>query len=257
MRFALKALVVAATLTGAQAWAGACTPDGVIIFPSPGAVVPTNTEFILEGTGAEQARVSELVGQDKLVLKAAGDEVAVKVERGWISPMRRVAVRLKPAKPLKPNLEYTLLADRALGGAKLLNDVFGDNLLRWTTGTGPDKASPKFVSKPGVAEGFYDKAKDGALTRWIKLRTDVEENAPAYLLVTMQRARGSSVKQIYPVPVAGGHAVMGHDACSGAFGFDDGRAYKLQLVLYDCAGNKGAEKVSLELSAPRSTAPVP
>ncbi len=257
MRAALKALVVAAALTGARAWAGACTADGLIVFPAPGAVIPTNAEFILEGTGSEQARVSDLVGQDKLLLKAYGDEVAVKVERGWISPMRRVAVRLRPAKPLKPNLEYTLLGERALEGAKVLNDVLGENLLRWTTGGGPDKASPKFVSKPGVAEGFYDKAKDGALTRWIKLRTDVEENGPVYLLVTMQRARGSSVKQIYPVPVAGGHALMGHDACSGAFGFDDGRAYKLQLVLYDCAGNKSADKVSLELSAPRSTVPVP
>lgn len=254
MRAARTALLAGALLGGA---AGACEADGVLVFPSPGAVVPVNVEFILEGAGAEQSRVSELTGTDRLVLHGKGDEVPVKVERGWISPMHRVAVKLKPARALKPNLEYTLSVDRGLPKVRLLNDLLGDNAFRWTAGTGPDKLPPRYVSKPGVAEGYYDKAKDGALTRWLKLRTAVEDDSPVYFLVTLQRSRGSAAVQQYPVPMEGGYLQLGHDACSGAFGFDDGRAYKLQLLLYDSAGNRSPEKVTLELSAPKPTAPPP
>lgn len=254
MPAARTALLACALLGGA---ALACEADGVLVFPSPGAVVPVNVELILEGVGAEQSRVSELAGTDRLLLVGRGDEVPVKVERGWISPMHRVAVKLKPRRALKPNLEYTLSVDKGLPQVRLLNDLLGDNAFRWTAGTGPDRAAPRYVSKPGVAEGFYDKAKDGALTRWLKLRAAVEDDSPVYFLVTLQRSRGSAATQQYPVPVEGGYLQVGHDACSGAFGFDDGRAYKLQLALFDSAGNRSPEKVSLEVSAPRPTQPAP
>lgn len=255
MRTFAHLALLSLALTAAPALA--CDSDGVIVFPSPGAVVPVNVEFILEGVGAEQSRVSELPGSDQLVLRGKGDEVPVKVERGWISPMHRVAVKLKPARALKPNVEYTLSVDKALPKVKLLNDLLGESAFRWTAGTGADKAPPKYISKPGIAEGFYEKTKDGAMTRWLKLRIAVEDDSPVYFLVTMQRSRGSAAVQTYPVPVEGGMLQLGHDPCSGAFGFDDGRAYKVQLVLYDSAGNKNPEKVNLELSAPKLTQPSP
>jgi len=255
VRAATTAALACALLGGA---AVACEADGVIVFPSPGAVVPTNVEFILEGAGTEQSRVSELAGTDRLMLHGkGGDEVPVKVERGWISPMHRVAVKLKPARALKPNVEYTLSVDKGLPKVRLINDLLGDNAFRWTAGTGPDRIPPKYVSKPGVAEGFYDKSRDGAMTRWLKLRTAVEDDSPVYFLVTLQRSRGSAAVQQYPVPMEGGYLQLGHDPCSGAFGFDDGRAYKMQLLLYDSAGNKSPEKVSLEVSAPKPTQPTP
>jgi hypothetical protein len=251
MRRVLPALLLCSTALATPP----CEQDGIIVFPAPGAIIPTNVEFILEGTGAEQARVSELVGSDKLNLTQGSDTVALKVERGWISSMRRVAVKLKPSKPLKPNLEYRLSAGKAMPGAHLLNDVFGDGSIRWTSGAGADKTPPKFLNKPGVSGGSYERGKDGGLSRWLTLRTDVEENGPAWVLVTMQRSRGSTSKQVYPVPVDKESVKLGHDACSGAFGYDDGRAYKVNVVLYDSAGNKSTEKVNLELSAPRPTAP--
>jgi hypothetical protein len=71
----------------------------------------------------------------------------------------------------------------------------------------------------------------------------------------MQRARGSQVKQVYPVPLNGGEVLVGHDGCSGAFGFDDGRAYRLTFELFDAAGNRSAEKVTLDVSAPKKAGP--
>lgn len=243
-------------LAAVAAAAPPCVRDGVILFPAPGSVVPTNVQFILEGVGESQERVQALLTADAIALVAKdGAAVQVKAEKGWLSQMSRVAVRLKPLRPLEPNTQYTLALPTAMAGARIINDVWGDGALTWTTGAGLDKKPPRFKQKPASSEGFYEKSKDGALTRKLKLRAVVEDSGLAYLVVTMQRARGSSAIQQYPVPLEGESLQLGHDACSGNFGFDDGRAYKLGFELYDAAGNRAPERASLEVAAPRPLGP--
>ncbi len=249
-------VIVALLVVGsARADEPTCRPDGLLVFPAPGSVVPTNVVFLLEGVGEEQTRVAELVGSDSVALvptRKDGAAVPVKVEKGWISQMKRVAVKLKPAKALAPETEYTLTFGRGLGRVVVLNDALGDDQLQWTTASGADREQPKYRSKPAVSEGRYVKNDKGeAIVRQLTIRSEVEEIGPAYFVISMQRSRGSSVKQQYPVPLTGTTTVIGHDACSGTFGLEDGRAYKLQLELFDSAGNRNAEKVSLEISAPR------
>ncbi|HEY1087442.1 MAG TPA: hypothetical protein VGE37_07100 [Archangium sp.] len=229
-----------------------CAKSGLLLFPAPGAVVPTNVQLILEGTGEAQATVQALLANKAIALIADGVEpIQVKAEKGFISQMNRVAIRLRPLKSLEPNTEYTLILPAELAGTALLNDQLGDGSLRWLTGGGADKKAPKYKEKPASSEGFYGKDKAGGLVRRLKLRTLVDESSPAWVLVTMERARGGSTRQQYPVAVTGDGITLGHDGCSGNFGFDDGRAYRLSFELFDAAGNKGTEKHKLEITAPR------
>ena len=122
---------------------------------------------------------------------------------------------------------------------RLLNDQLGDGSLRWLAGEGPDKKAPKYKERPSSSEGFYEQDKTGGLTRKLRLRTLVEESSPAWFLVSMQRARGGSARQQYPVPLEGDTFTIGHDACSGNFGFDDGRAYKLTARALRRRGEQG------------------
>ncbi|MBL8920162.1 MAG: hypothetical protein JNJ54_14950 [Myxococcaceae bacterium] len=256
MRLVRLSLVFALLVSvGATRASAQSCDDGVRLFPAPGATVPTNVEFILEGVLAEQDRVTKLLAEAALTLLGGGEAIGVTVTRGWSSTMNRVAVKLKPKRALDPNTEYTLTLDRALPRVKLLNDTWGDNSARWRTGPGADTTSPKFTTRPAVSEGFYQRTRDG-LTRTLKLRTQVNDLSASWLLISMQRARGVASKQQYFVPVEGEWAVIGHDACSGSFGFDDGRAYKLSVELFDAAGNT-TKAVALELSAPRPTGPEP
>jgi hypothetical protein len=252
----LAATLVLLLVTLAASRARAACQDGVRLFPTPGATVPTNVQFVLEGLSGEQERVSALVGSSELVLFGGKETIPVAVEKGWASAMNRVAVRLKPRRALEPNTEYSLGLSRALMKVKLLNDTFGDNTPRWRTGPGADTSAPKFTTRPAVSEGFYQRTKDG-LTRTLKLRTQVNDLGAAYLVVSMVRARGMATKQQYLVPVEGETATLGHDVCSGSFGFDDGRAYKLTIELLDAAGNRASSTVALELSAPKPTTPEP
>lgn len=236
--------------------ARAACEDGVRLFPTPGATVPVNVQFVLEGVSGEQERVSALIGSSELALFGGKEAVPVAVEKGWTSTMNRVAVRLKPRRALEPNTEYSLGLSRVLPKGRLLNDTFGDNTPRWRTGPAADGVLPKFTTRPAVSEGFYQRTKDG-LTRSLKLRTQVNDLGAAYLVISMVRARGMATKQQYFVPVEGEAATVGHDVCSGSFGFDDGRAYKLTVELFDAAGNRSGSTVTLELSAPRPTTPEP
>ncbi|MFZ5445878.1 MAG: hypothetical protein ACOZQL_38150 [Myxococcota bacterium] len=242
----LFALVATAALAGEK-----CEKDGILLFPAPGAVVPTNVQFLIEGTGSAQELVQGLLSTDGIALIAQGhDAVQLKAEKGFVSQMARVAVRLRPLKSLEPNVEYALLLPTNMAGVRLLNDRLGDGSLRWLAGTAADKKPPKFKQKPASSEGFYVTSAQG-VRKQLKLRALVDEVSPAWLLVSMQRARGGSSKQQYPVALDGDTLVLGHDACSGSFGFDDGRAYKLSFELFDAAGNKSPEKAALEVAAPR------
>jgi hypothetical protein len=229
-----------------------CVKSGLQLFPAPGGVVPTNVQFILEGTGEAQATVQGLLADKAIALVAEGLEpVQVKAEKGFVSQMNRVAIRLRPLKSLEPNAEYTLVLPAELAGLSLLNDTLGDGSLKWLTGGAPDKKAPKYKEKPASSEGFYGKDKAGNLVRRLRLRAVVEESSPAWVLVTMERARGGSARQQYPVAIDGDAITVGHDGCSGNFGFEDGRAYRLSFELFDAAGNKGTQKHKLELTAPR------
>lgn len=246
----LTALLV--LLSSVTASAADCVKDGLRLFPAPGAVVPTNVQFLLEGVGEAQGLTQDLVnGQAIALVTRDGAAIEVKAEKGFLSQMNRVAVRLRPMKALEPNTEYSLALPTTMAGLRIINDTWGDGTLRWTTGTGLDKKAPRFKQKPASSEGFYEKGKDGALSRRLRLRAIVDEVGSNYVVVTMQRARGSSAKQQYPVPFEADVLHLGHDACSGNFGFDDGRAYKLTFELFDAAGNRSPDRASLEVAAPR------
>jgi hypothetical protein len=243
-------LALAASLLLAFEAHAKCESHGLFVFPAPGSVIPLNVQFVLEGAGNEVARVNKLVGGEDLILKAGDDVVAVTVTRGWTSAMKRVAVVLKPKSELKPNKTYSLMIDRLLPSYRVLNPNAAETLT-WRTGQVTDTQPPRYQVRPAVAEGEYKKESDG-VTRHLKIRTTLAEEGPAYFVATVMRARGNNTKQVYPVPINGGDAILGQDACSGSFVFDDGRAYRIWLETYDSAGNKAVEKVPMiEAQAPR------
>jgi hypothetical protein len=281
------ARLILAVLLAAPLPALARCKGGIYVFPTPGAVIPTNSTFIIEGAGEYADKVAKLAGRNDLVLKSKTEQVDITVGRSrgvdyWASSRMidgkdqpsRVAVVLTLPKGhvLTPNTQYTLLIDRVLSGYSILNDN-GTDTLTWTTGgvthsakeakdtaktpaekdheLGIDRVPPKYQVKPAVEEGFYKKDGDN-LTRYLKMRVTLDEEAPAYFIISMKRARGNNLEQKYPVPINGGEAILGHDGCSGSFDFEDGRAYKLEVSTYDAAGNKVSEPLkTIEVQAPR------
>jgi len=215
-----------------------CKADGLDFFPSAGSVVPTNVIFLMEGFGTEQAYVQSLVGQ-QLIFKATDDIVTAKVLSGYHSEMNRVSVKIEPNHSLRPNKRYTMILE-------------GRDSPSWESGGGPDDRAPNWLRRPAVAEGQY-LYQGGKLTRFVRLEMQFEEQSPVYLVVTLERARASTAQQTYIVPVRDGKATLGHDACSGGFVLEDGKAYKATVLAYDAAGNAAPRVPAVNFQAPRAS----
>lgn len=239
-------MVALALLSGRSGWAD-CRPDGLRLFPAPGSTVPTNTQLILEGVGKDQPKVAALVGT-QLVLEGPDDLVPVKVSRGWISTRHRIAVVLKPVRRLKADSVYQLLLDSAVPEYTMLEGPTEPP--RWKTGANADTTGPRATIKPAIFEGLY-RSEGDQLTRLLKVRTELVDESPIYLVVTLKRVRGPAGVQSYFVPLNGGVGTFGHDGCSGSFTFDDGRAYRGTFLAVDASGNQGAVSPALEFQAPR------
>lgn len=237
--------------------AAKCKTDGIFVFPSPGAVVPLNVRFILEGAGKDKKRVAGLVGQT-LILRSSDSRaapVSVTVKAGWESPRARTAVVLLPNSQLLPGREYSLMIDKQLPGYRVLNDNALDTLT-WKSAPVADNTPPRFQTRPVVAEGISDRDKDG-VSNYIKLKAELIEESPAYYLVRVSSiAKPGTPKQLFPVPINGGEALVGHDACSGGFQFESDMPYRLELETYDSAGNKATEKLApIEAKSPIEAPP--
>lgn len=252
----VRVLLAWGGLLAGLAWAPAasagCEKDGLMLFPAPGGILPTNTRFILEGIGQEQGRVSGLVGK-RLVLKAADDEVLVRIQRGWQSMQGRVAVRLTPGRALKPGREYTLELERLLPRGRLLNPAPSTDLASWRTGKESDDVPPEWRQPPSPEEGEYER-RGQDVTRWITVRTALVEESPSYIVVTLRRRRSPDV-QTYFIPINGERATLGHDMCSGSFALENKTTYRATVEAFDCAGNTAPPVAPMDVASPAPVRP--
>lgn len=217
------------------------------MFPRPGSTLPTNTRLLLEGIGTARSAVADLPGK-VMRLQTDGHEVRAKARRGWTSELGRVTVVLKLDGPLLPDKLYTLRLDDALPGMVLLNGV-GASLPEWRSGKGADKTAPIWIKRPAVSEGLYRKTQEG-ITRYVKLTLSAREESPMYMVVTLARRKSGAPSQHYVLPVVNGSALMGHEPCSGAFAFEDGRSYRARVEVFDAAGNLARAVPPLDFEAP-------
>jgi len=245
-----SAVLLLVLMLSAPAAHAVCLSDGVQVFPMPGAVVPTNSRFLLEGLGAFSPRVAELPGR-VLRLQTDGHEVELRVQRGWTSTLGRSTVVLRPSGPLKPGRIYTMRLDDVLPGAKVLNGG-GSTLPEWHSGRGQDVARPRWLERPAVSEGLFRRTREGT-ERFVKLRMSLREDSPAYAVVTLWRRGQDMAPQHYFTPLHDGVALVGHQACGGAFALEDGKSYRAKLEVFDAAGNTAPAVPNMQFEAPVAT----
>ncbi|MFL5346747.1 MAG: hypothetical protein ACJ8AT_18350 [Hyalangium sp.] len=249
---AVYRLVLLFMLLLARAASARCVGDGVQVFPRPGATIPTNTRLLLEGIGTARSLVADLPGKT-MRLQTNGHEVRVRAQRGWTSELGRVTVVLKLEGTLLPDKLYTLRLDDALPGSVALLNGAGTPLPEWTSGKGSDTTPPKWIKRPAVSEGMARRTEDG-ITRYVRITMSMREESPAYMVVTLTRKQSGAAAQHYVLPVVNGSALLGHEPCSGAFGFEDGKSYRARVEVFDSAGNLAPAVPPLDFEAPAAPA---
>ena len=225
-----------------------CIGDGVQVFPRPGATVPTNTRLLLEGIGTAREAVAGLPGKVMRV-QTDGHEVRARAQRGWSSELGRVTVVLKLDGPLLPDKLYTLRLDDALPGSVMLLNGGGARVPEWRSGKAADKTAPRWNKRPAVSEGLVRRSPEG-ITRYVRLTLSAREESPMYMVVTLARKRSGAPAQHYVLPIMNSSALLGHEPCSGAFAFEDGKSYRARVEVFDAAGNLAPAVPPLDFEAP-------
>ncbi len=223
----------------------AACKEGLVFFPTPGAVVPINSKLYLEALGQEQKRVVQLVGSSALSLASNDDVIPVNVQSAFTSSRGRIAVKLTPARNLKPKREYHLVG---LGLAEILN-AGRDGTPKWSTSAVVDTTGPLLKVKPAVSEGSALSSKEGG-SRVMRVHAVLEEPSASYFVVTVQRQRGEKKQQQYLAAFDGTGVSVSDDACFGPFELESGVTYRLSLSIFDAAGNKSRESPVLVGRAP-------
>lgn len=244
----LRFLVPLLVLLSASAASAQCMGDGVQLFPTPGAVVPTNTRFLLEGVGTARPQVAALVGKKLRLVSETQQVVEVKAQRGWESSLGRTTVVLRVSGRLEPNKRYILRLDEQLPNVMVLNGR-STVLPEWRTGAGADTKPPQWLKRPAVSEGFLRRTPQGT-ARFIRLNLSLNEESPAYLLVKLESRRPGPAAQHYVVPVHNNTAFIGHEACSGTFAMEDGRSYRARIEAFDSAGQRAPPVPPVDFEAP-------
>ncbi len=244
------AAVFTSLLVAAAPAAETCQKNALFIFPAPGAVVPVNARFLLEGVGTGRAAVKDLLASPAL-LKSEQHTVPLVVRSTWNSSAGRTAVWLAPSSTLRADTEYRLVLPSSF--AAVPADPAAPPL-KWTTTGFSDTTAPLFRSPPGVSEGEYARDESGHERRFLRVRVDLDEDGAAWALVTLTRARIAAPPQVYPVPIVGNELRIGHDACSGGFWFEGAREYKIAFEVFDAAGNASKKTPALFSKAPSSSA---
>lgn len=240
----LAALMATPALAQDAAVASTCTIDAVDVFPASGSRVPTNARFVLEGFGPRAGQLRRLIGK-QLILSAGSQKVSLTVKSAFSAGDERIAVELVTRGPLEPNTTYTLDLGQVLPLVKFRGG--GDaSVLTWSTGRGIDRASPVLKSIPSVIQGQVSKAGE----RQVVFRVDATEDGPVLLVGKLRQARGGPTRR-YFIPVRGGRADLGDEACGG-LRLEKGRAYRVKFQVVDVAGQTSTEVEEIEFNAPRS-----
>lgn len=237
----LTSLVVAAAPVSEP-----CQKNAVLVFPAPGAIVPINTRFLVEGVGTGRTAVKDLASAPA-ILKAEQDAVPLVVRSTWNSAAGRTAVWLAPSRALKADTEYRLVLPSSFSAVPSEPNA---PALKWMTTAFSDTTAPVFRSAPGVSDGEYAKDETGHERRFLRVRVDLDEDGAAWALVTLTRSRITAPPQVYPVPLVGNELRIGHDTCSGGFRFEGGREYKIAFEVFDAAGNAAKKTPPLITKAP-------
>lgn len=239
----LSALVSAPARAQGSPATPSCAIDAVDVFPASGSRVPTNARFIVEGFGPRAGQLRRLIGKT-LTLSSGSKKASVAVKSAFSAGDDRIAVELVPRQPLEPGMEWTLDLGQVLPLVKSRSG--GDaSVLTWTTGRGLDRASPVLRRIPAVEQGQLSKEGE----RQVVFRVDAVDDGPVLLVGKLRQARGGPTRR-YFVPVRGGRAVVGDEACGG-WGLERGRAYRMIFQAVDVAGQTSPEAEEIEFNAPR------
>lgn len=233
----------------------------VNVWPQAGETLPANGRVIVSGFGGAEAPVTQ-IAQQKPVLVSGDEVVPLEVEATYVGNMRVSQVVLKPGRALEVGQTYELRLLAPRQGREALELSLwrrdGSQPARWQV-VAADNSAPRWSGPPRHTGSPIEHYGCGPEIHE-EYAVEVEDvSKPIRYLATVRRADGTGLPlrqlieaheaqeeeapqkrllALRSAPKRRATLAVGHGMCSGAFRFDLGVEYRMELFAVDGAGNQ-------------------
>jgi hypothetical protein len=241
MKFSMITLLVFLSI-GFKGFAK-CGGSNLSVFPEKREIKKTSL-FLLEGYAGSQLTIESLNTKFPIYLKSGDEKISLMVIETNKGLFQLTQALLKPEKPLTPGKEYQLIIDSLPKHEHL--DRYNERtdeyepiiylaldeedtaMPEWNTVVKEKgKSMQQYGCGPAVHVTFHFNASDES-ELWVKtiLKSVETGRETTYILISDKK-----------------DVSIGHEMCSGAFTFREGKDYQVQFSLLDSSGNV-SDKVS-------------
>lgn len=220
-----------------------CYDWSVSVWPPLGRPLPANGQLVIEGYGELQEQVSRITERSpRLVADEEEDEVPLELIAVYRGEKRLTQVVLKPERPLKPGMRYTLRFKRPgrteipVLKPEILSKGDESLAMAWTVAPA-DLTPPRWYEAPRATGQKFVQFGCGPASN-VNVSAAVEdERSQVQVLAEVRRAEGGEPVRFRLTP-SNRQVQIGHSMCSGGFRLQEDVRYSVRLVAVDMAGNE-------------------
>lgn len=213
---------------------GKCLSESLTFWPNI-KEININSVFVIDGYGRSQETVNELGKTHKVILKSNKEEIELIVTEVNVGLYQLTQAVLRPKTKLTPNTDYQLVI-KGINSDKIKKyntETHKYEDVIWTTTDEVDNLPPIWTSLPVEFDKSYVEYGCGPAT-YVDFKFEVEEKSELLFKVTLIT---DDTKTTYYIQSQDELIKVGHGMCSGAFNFNQGKKYSVNIDLMDSSGN--------------------
>lgn len=213
---------------------GKCLSESLTFWPN-NKEININSVFLIDGYGRSQEIVHGLGKAHKVFLKSDKEEIELIVTQVNVGLYQLTQAILRPKTKLTPNTVYKLVI-KGINSDKIKKyntETHKHEDVIWTTTNEVDNQPPTWTSLPTEFDKSYHEYGCGPAT-YVDFKFEAKETSELLFKVTLL---SDDTETVYYIQSQDKLIKVGHGMCSGAFNFNQGRKYSINIDLMDSSGN--------------------
>jgi len=234
-------LVISALLFSTFTAFADCAGSGIYFWPQT-PTIKQNSIIVIECYAQSQKIISELNSTYPIYLKSGDNKIKLNVSEICVGQFYLTQAILVPEEKLQAGLDYELCIDNLEGKetfTKWNSTTKKHEAIKWQVEEGTDTEKPTWTKKPDLQKKTYVPFGCGPAVN-VHFNFAVYDESPFLLRATVTNVETSTKSTYYLNLNKGTEVLIGHNMCSGAFKFDEGKQYEISFDIVDYSGNTTA-----------------
>jgi hypothetical protein len=208
-----------------------CLAWKIRVFPNS-ITISSNPIFIVEGYAMSESVIRELNKRNAIYLTSGSDTIQLTILKILEGQFRLTQAILKPTSKLQVGRHYKMEIDSL---DEYEREDFERDSAAWTVSDMVDNQKPVWCKSPSYkSKGMIFYGCGPAVL--VNFCACISDNSPVVVYTKIKNMKSNQVNDYYINPDSC-FLQIGHEMCSGAFGFELGKEYEVSFSLMDASGN--------------------